>query len=285
MPRFPSYDRTELAYHVLGAGPPLVCLPGGPARASAYLGDLGGLTAHRTLILLDQRGSGESAVPDDPASYRCDRIVDDVEALRRHLALDRMDLLGHSAAGNVAQLYAARHPERLSRLVLVTPGLRAAGVEPIGFAEAIEARHGEWWYGAAKAAMDAWQEAAARDAPPEEIAAARAGAAPFAYGRWDERARAHDEAASWQAAPAAASGFYRDFAPDVAAVRAGLANLAAPVLIVAGGLDPAPTPAAAHALAALFADAEVAVLDGASHFPWLDDAPRFVKTVQTFLAG
>ena len=43
MPSFASYDGTELAYRILGDGPPLVCLPGGPGRAAGYLGDLGGL--------------------------------------------------------------------------------------------------------------------------------------------------------------------------------------------------------------------------------------------------
>lgn len=105
MPTFPTYDGTELAHHARGDGAPLVVLPGGPMRASAYLG---GLTAHRRLILLDLRGTGDSAVPTDPATYRCDRLVDDVEALRVHLGLDRMDLLAHSAGGSLAMLYAAR---------------------------------------------------------------------------------------------------------------------------------------------------------------------------------
>ena len=60
-------------------------------QASAYLGDLGGLSAHRTLILVDLRGTGASSVPGDPASYRCDRLVDDVEALRTHLMEDGVD--------------------------------------------------------------------------------------------------------------------------------------------------------------------------------------------------
>ncbi|MGX7675493.1 alpha/beta fold hydrolase [Plantactinospora sp. DSM 117369] len=283
MPRFPSYDCTALGYHVLGSGPPIVCLPGGPARASSYLGDLGGLSRDRTLLKLDLRGSGESAVPEDPASYRCDRLVDDVEAFRVHLGLDRMDLLAHSAAGNLAELYAARHPHRLSRLVLVTPGLRSVGVETVGFAEAVAARATQWWYPEAKAAMDAWQEAAGRGAGPDEVNPLRSGAAPFAYGRWDERARAHAEAEPEERPDAPSAGFYDGFAPDTAAVRAALAGLDAPVLVLAGELDPAPTPEAARALAALFPNAETVVQDGASHFPWLDDPARFVKTVLTFL--
>ncbi|CAD5914854.1 exported protein of unknown function [Streptomyces sp. KY75] len=73
MPTFSAYDTTPLAYHLVGEGEPLICLPGGPMRASAYLGDLGGLSAVRQLVLLDLRGTGESAAPEDPSTYRCDR--------------------------------------------------------------------------------------------------------------------------------------------------------------------------------------------------------------------
>ena len=90
MARFASYDGTQIGYRVLGAGPPLVCLPGGPGRASEYLGDLGGLSRSRQLILPDTRGTGQSADARDPGSYRCDRLAGDVEALRAHLGLDRM---------------------------------------------------------------------------------------------------------------------------------------------------------------------------------------------------
>jgi pimeloyl-ACP methyl ester carboxylesterase len=85
---FAGTDGTRLAYHQAGEGRPLLCVPGGPMQASAYLGDLGGLSAHRSLVLLDLRGTGASAIPADPATYRCDRQVDDVEALRVHLGLD-----------------------------------------------------------------------------------------------------------------------------------------------------------------------------------------------------
>jgi pimeloyl-ACP methyl ester carboxylesterase len=285
VPRFPSYDATELSYHVHGNGPPLVCVPGGPGRAASYLGDLGGLTAYRTLILLDQRGTGESAVPADPASYRCDRLVDDVEALRIHLGLDRMALLGHSAGGDVAQLYAARFPDRLARLLLITPALRASGIDPVGLDEALTARSGEWWYQQARTARDAWQEAMARGASVAETAALRLAAAPFSYGRWDEHARAHREADAWERADPATEGHYAGFTPDTEAVRAGLAALDAPVLVLAGALDPMPTPAAAQRLAALFPDAELAVQDGGGHYPWVDDPLTFTRTVHDFLAA
>src|SRR5437016_12351317 len=102
MQRFASYDGTELGYRAVGEGPPLVCLPGGPGRAAEYLGDLGGLDTRRRLILLDPRGVGSSADPADPATFRVDRLVQDVEALRAHLELERMDLLAHSAGAVLA---------------------------------------------------------------------------------------------------------------------------------------------------------------------------------------
>jgi pimeloyl-ACP methyl ester carboxylesterase len=90
---YPSYDGTKLAFRRAGTGRPLVCLPGGPGRTPDYLGDLGGFGASRELILPDTRGTGESAVPADPATYRCDRLARDVEALRAELGLERFDSL------------------------------------------------------------------------------------------------------------------------------------------------------------------------------------------------
>ncbi len=117
-------DGTRLVYSSAGEGPPLVCLPGGPMLPAEYLGDLGGLDAHRSLVLLDLRGTGHSAVPADPASQRCDRQVPDVEALGAHLGSERLDLLAHSAGAALALLHAARHPDRLASLTLVTPSPR-----------------------------------------------------------------------------------------------------------------------------------------------------------------
>ncbi|GAA3825818.1 hypothetical protein GCM10022226_53230 [Sphaerisporangium flaviroseum] len=49
-------DGTDLVYHGIGEGIPVVCLPGGPTRDSAYLGQVGGHI--RKLIMVDSRGVG-----------------------------------------------------------------------------------------------------------------------------------------------------------------------------------------------------------------------------------
>ncbi|MFF0433994.1 alpha/beta fold hydrolase [Streptomyces sp. NPDC004327] len=278
MPQFTTYDGTELSYRIRGEGEPLVVLPGGPMRDAAYLGDLGGLDAHRTLIVLDPRGTGRSAVPADPASYRCDRQVADVEALRAHLGLERIDLLGHSASGNLATLYAAAHPGRIRSLVLVTPGGRAVGVGVTDeeWDKAAEVFAGEPWYPQARAALDALVP----DTPPRQAVPV---VMPFAYGRWDEAARAHAAGAGEQTNWEAVREFYGDGAFDPEATRAALRALDAPVLVLAGEYDGGPTPAKAGEIAACFPHGEVVVQPAAGHFPWVDDAGDFVRPLAAFL--
>ncbi|MGP4086840.1 alpha/beta fold hydrolase [Streptomyces sp. KR55] len=278
MPSFSAYDGTELAHHVLGNGPPLVCLPGGPMQASAYLGDLGGLAVHRRLIMLDLRGTGGSAEPGDPGSYRCDRQVDDVEALREHLGLERMDLLAHSAGANLAALYTARHPERVGRLVLVTPSVIAVGVPVTGDDRraAAELRRAEPWFPEAFAALETIVAGQATPASWQAIA-------PFYYGRWDEAARAHRAAEDEQRNAEAAAAYAGEGAFDPAATRAALARFGSPVLLLAGEVDLAAPRRAMTEFQGLFPGAELVVQSGAGHFPWLDDGGRFVGIVAEFL--
>ena len=278
---FASYDGLRLSYTQQGRGQPLVCMPGGPGRDPGYLGDLGGLDreAERELVLLEVRGTGASAVPDDRASYRCDRMTEDVDALRAHLGLDQIDLLGHSAGGDLALLYAARHPERIARLILVTPALRTVG---LGVADDellvnMERRSAEPWFTDAKAAV---QAAIAGD----ESAETTLRYLPFFYGRWDEAARAHAAGEAGQRSPAVAAGYYAEGAFDPEETREQLAKVTAPVLVLAGEVDLGPTPERAAEAAALFPAAEIVVQPAASHFLWLDDPAWFTAALAAFLA-
>ncbi|MEV8533744.1 alpha/beta hydrolase [Streptomyces sp. NPDC051211] len=279
MPSFSAHDGTELAYHVFGDGPPLVCLPGGPMQDSAYLGELGGLSAHRQLIRLDLRGTGRSAKPADAASYRCDRLVDDVEALRKHLGLDETDLLAHSAGANLAALYAGRHPERIGRLALITPSVLAVGLTITGDDRRETARfhRDEPWFPTAFAALEAVVAGRAADDSRQAMA-------PFFYGRWDAAAQAHQAAEHRQRNQEAAAAFGAEGAYDPDATRTALAALPAPVLLLAGEADLGAPPKAVAEFTGLFPNARLEIQPGAGHFPWLDDADRFVSATAAFLS-
>ncbi|MER6209974.1 alpha/beta hydrolase [Streptomyces sp. NPDC001642] len=278
MPTFTATDGTELAYHVRGEGEPLVVLPGGPMRASVYLGDLGGLTAHRRLILLDLRGTGDSATSADQASYRCDRLVDDVEVLRAHMGLEHMDLLAHSAGGSLAMLYAARYPERVARLALITATPWALGM-PATAEDRLAAarlRKGEPWFEGAYPAFEAWLAGTGDFDPAIE---------PFFYGSWDAVTAKHCALADEQCNDEAAELYFSEGAFDPPATLAALAELPAPALVLAGELDGGPRPDLARRSADAFRQAELAVQPGAGHYPWLDDPAWFVRRVTAFLEG
>lgn len=278
MTRFDSYDGTRIGYGTLGEGPPLVCLPGGPGRTREYFGDLGGLSRSRRLIMPDTRGTGESEDAADPLSYRCDRLVGDVEALRAHLGLDRMDLLAHSAAGNLALLYAAAHPERLERLILLDPGLTAVGIEVPDdeWHAAVRRRSQEPWYPAAMAAIE-------KAAAGEDSLENRRTYMPFFYARWDEVAQAHiDVGVSERSAPVR-QYYGAEGAFDPPATRAALRRLTAPVLVYVGEFDANPTPETAAAAARLFPHATVTVQPATAHFAWIDDPAFFTAAITEFL--
>jgi pimeloyl-ACP methyl ester carboxylesterase len=259
---------------VIGDGDPVVCIPGGPTD-SVYLGDLGGLSTYRQLIVLDLRGTGRSAIPQDTSSYRCDRLADDVEALREHLDLPRIDLLGHSAGTNIATQYVARHPEKVSKLALIGPSTRAVDIAITGETrrELAQLRKNEPWFPAAFAALQAITEGTGSDWQT---------VAPFFWGRWDATAQKH-HAASQPSNQEAVALFAAEGAFSPKSTRAALASCGAPVLLLTGEFDLNSPPVSAAEFAEAFPDATLVVQPGTGHYPWLDDAGRFVATTAAFL--
>lgn len=281
MPFAVAADGTRLAYTEVGDGPRLLCLPGGPGRASAYLEDLGGLTASRTLVRLDARGTGHSDVPPDPATLRFDRLADDVETLREHLRLQAAEVLAHSAGALWAQVWAARHPERVAALVLVTPSATLQGGARSDVARIRRERSDQPWYPDAAAAQEALV-----DASPAHRQALLRATRPFFYGRWDKRTQEHAASADRQSNRRAEAGFAADADEvDVAALGEQLRAVVAPVLVLGGERDGLTGVDAVHEVAASFPTARPVVLQRAGHFPWVDEPEAFRAVVAAFLAG
>jgi proline iminopeptidase len=102
-----------------GRGEPLVVVHGGPGASHDYfLPYLLPLARHNRLVLIDERGSGKSEKIEDAAAYTVEAMVEDVEAVRVALNLGKINLLGHSFGGVLAQAYAFKYQANLSHLVL-----------------------------------------------------------------------------------------------------------------------------------------------------------------------
>lgn len=113
-------------YRVAGAQHrtvPLVIVHGGPGGNTYNFERTVGPALERftTVIYYDQRGSGRSAPPADSAAYSILILVSDLEALRTHLGVPRIHLLGFSFGGELALEYALAHPGHVERLVLQAP--------------------------------------------------------------------------------------------------------------------------------------------------------------------
>jgi len=110
----------DIHYRTIGDGPVLFLVSPGWGVASAYLQRaFSSLAKHLRLVFIDTRGSGLSGRPADPMHMGSVDMANDLEALRVHLGLSEISILGHSNSGAIALACAARYPDRVSKLVLI----------------------------------------------------------------------------------------------------------------------------------------------------------------------
>jgi proline iminopeptidase len=109
----------RLFFQLVGDGPRTVVLPNG----FYFLDDFRHLSEGRTLIVFDLRNRGLSDPVRDPAKLKAGihNDVDDLEAIRRHFGIDRLDLIGHSYLGLMVALYGMKYGAHAGRIVQVGP--------------------------------------------------------------------------------------------------------------------------------------------------------------------
>ncbi|HEX4605799.1 MAG TPA: proline iminopeptidase-family hydrolase [Candidatus Angelobacter sp.] len=106
-------------YQIIGHGAPLLIVHGGPGVSHDYLMPyLLPLARTSQLIFIDERGSGRSEKLEDTAQYTVENMVEDIESVRQSLHLGKISLMGHSFGGVLAQAYAFKYQQNLTRLVL-----------------------------------------------------------------------------------------------------------------------------------------------------------------------
>ncbi|MFS0916462.1 alpha/beta fold hydrolase [Brevibacillus sp. 179-C 1.1 NHS] len=108
----------DLYFEVSGEGKPLILLHSGGADLRDWTFVAPVLAKQYQVILFDGRGCGKSPSPTEPANY-----VDDLLAIMDHFQLEEATLVGHSIGGQIATEFALAYPQRVSKLVLIAPGL------------------------------------------------------------------------------------------------------------------------------------------------------------------
>lgn len=116
---YATVNGVKIWYESEGRGEPLLLISGGPGAAHGYFHPFfSALSDSFRVIYFDAFGRGKSDRAGSPKEYSLERDVEDVEGLRKALGLGKINLLGHSYGGIVAQAYALRYPGSLKRLIL-----------------------------------------------------------------------------------------------------------------------------------------------------------------------
>jgi pimeloyl-ACP methyl ester carboxylesterase len=242
-----SADGVPIAYTVAGAGPSLVLLHGfseaGESwQEAGYVDRL--LQAGYQVVLIDCRGHGGSGKPREPAAYSGDKRARDVIAVLDALGLPAADLAGFSMGGLIALATALRFPARVRRLVCIGAHPFAADMAPyrLAVADGIER-----WVALHEGQGAPLTRDTRRRLLANDVAALRA-------------CVAHDG---------------RDMSPALAALRA-------PLLAIAGTLDPIFTDVRAFAerVAGRFL-----ALEGRNHVTTFLAAEEIVAAIVRFLEG
>lgn len=240
-------------------GEPMLFLHGYTDSWFSYSQVLDRLPAGVRGLALTQRGHGDSERPE--CCYRLEDFVADAVAFLDALGIRKATIVGHSAGSFTAQALALRHPERVSRLVLVGSGTHAA-TEPVrGFFEQ-----------AVQPLVD--------PVPVEFIREFQASTAfqPLAPEFLD---RIVAESARLPAR------VWRDVLADLLAVdlRGELHRIRVPTLIVWGDRDELFPLEEQQALAARIPGAKLLVYQETGHAPHWERPDRFVRDLAQFVQG
>ncbi len=282
MESFRTADGRVLSYRREGEGPLLVCHPGGPGFSARYFGDLAGLGAHFTLIMVNPRGSEGSDRPSDPSAYQTSDYVADLDEFRAHLGLERMLLLGHSHGGVVAAAYGAAHPDRVERLVLASTLARFAEEQNAAMEAGVKAKEGEPWYADALQALD--DEQAGRFDTDEELGALALREFPFYFARYGDAERAYLATLDGEVPVADALLLFNNEIFTTFDLRPDLPTITAPTLVITGEDDFITGPACAADFAVIPGQTTV-VLPECGHFIFVEARDRFRDEVTQFLSG
>lgn len=250
-------------------------LHGGPGLDHSYFKPwLSPLAETMQLIYVDHRGTGRSSRV-ELETCTIEQMADDLEALRRYLGLGKVTVMGNSFGGMWAQVYALRHPDDLSRLILIstTPShefLAAAAAElerkatpeqkatmPLLFAGAVttdeEAKR--WW----------------------EVML------PLYFAHWDPEVgqqmieRGIDN-------PLVAAYMFEHIIPQFD-VRPHLPSVTAPTLILAGRHDWVTPVGESEQIAEAMPHNEFVIFEESGHMPFIEEQSRFIETVRSFLVA
>jgi proline iminopeptidase len=273
-------DGFDLHYRIIGKGLPILLLSGGPGIDVGYLTPVAQeLGKTYQCILLEQRGTGRSR----PKTYSAANVnlklcLDDLEALRTALKLEKWSLLGHSWGGMLGMAYAGAHPERVDMLVLASSGGMTLEFFEY-FSDNIHLRlHPSDLQAERKWANPALRKANPARASMEDLKA-------VAPGYFFNRQNVKKLTANIRLDTLNSQVFQlliQDLAKQGYDLRPALKMFTRPVLIVQGRQDPIGE-STAYETKKTLVGASLQFINRCGHFPWMEQPGQFYAILTKFL--
>jgi proline iminopeptidase len=279
-----TLNGVDLHYRTIGEGPVLFLVSPGWGVASNYLQrGFSSLATNHRLVFIDTRGSGLSGRPADPTRMGTVDMADDLEALRVHLGLPEISILGHSNSGAIALAYAQRYPERVNKLVLIESqvlGLSAAAdTQRILQQRSADPRFKE----AARVVSTFFTGQMNPAASDESLEAFIAQVLPL-YLRSPEKSLSL--AQEHLSGPISSYAFTAQFAADAAFPTDQtkcLGAIRARVLIMVGRHDYICPVALSERLYEDIPESSIVIFEESGHMPWLEEPDEFFAELKRFL--
>lgn len=272
-----------------GEGEPLLLLAGGPANSHlTFHPAFSALADEYEVIYVDYRGRGRSDPVADYRTITFERDVADIEALREALGLERLHVYGFSYGGMVAQAYALAHPDRVVSLILANT---------VHSPEMWQRNHENINREIANQFPEVWDEilrlraAGVRSTAPEMQALYKVHAPLVRFYNPDNAAKLLSEPGSrnMELYTAFAGGDIEFFiGGEVARLpdfRPRLAELAMPLLVIAGRYDRALYPAYQREFARYAPRAELVMMERSGSFAHIEEPETLLALVRRFLAS
>jgi len=256
-------DGAELDVVADGNGDAVVLIHGFPLTREIWNAQASELAKTHRVIRPDLRGMGRSSAPDGP--YLMETLAGDLAAILDALAIERAAIVGHSLGGFVALAFARMYTERVLRLGLICSRLAADSPEMAGFRNDL----------ADRLERENSIEPAVESYIPRLFSDASLQGDPSVI----ERARGIVSTISPRGAAAMLRGMaQRTESSDIAA------DLAMPVLIVAGAGDKVVPLGEAQEMRAAFPAARLAVMTSSGHLPMLEEPAALTAELAAFLS-
>ncbi len=250
-------------------GVPLIAVNGGPGFDHRYMIAAPiwkDMAAHRQIVFYDQRGTGHSP-GGTGKQLSVAGMVEDLEALRRRLKVEKVDLIGHSWGGILSMAYAVRYPQHVAHMVLVGSG----DAKPV---------ENEFLF-------DKLYPEIVADIPVDTSPAGQMGCVAIdAYDKmsyYDQRNNvpvAGDPAmfSSETCTTVMLDAIKLDLYP-------ALAKLKVPTLVINGRFDANVAPSVAYRISKAIADSKLVYFERSGHTPFVEEPEKFALVVERFLAG